>query len=328
MTKQNLKGLLKGLVVIVGCGLIGMVALGYSPFSLGGQKTIQKSINNFTNIKSVEYSGEMVTEVSANNPQTGKRINQTSTSSFSGMFDMHYKDNFKNSVVFNMSLPALGGEAFNFEIRSIGQVNFFKLSNLPNMGVAWLDNLKNQWVKLDLESLKENPMFKDALQNASVLGVQNKLTDSQIEQMKTLFANSKVLKIKEKLSDENIGGVDTRHYAFTIDGLQLNKLFLQLDTVLEGKLLNGQKVEDFNKAFESLENTQGEVWIGKNDGLPYKVSFVVVSQIDEKVSISSKTFFTLYFKNFDVPVVIEEPTVFKTFEEVLGSLKVPTAPKR
>jgi len=342
---QPSRGLNKTLFIVIsiigGILIIGGGAFAYFNYFQSPEKIVQKMITKLTEIKSLEYSGEIKTEVNTGNllgdllvgsndslqptQSTSNKKASNFSANFNGVSDIHDLNNPRGSFSFNINTDVLGalGQgnfAFELEIRTIDKIVFVKLSNVPNLGFFDLSAVANQWIKIDTEALKKQ--FGLEKLEAQVKEVQKKqeLSLEQIEKLKIAVQHAKIFKITEKLPSEKIEGVNTYHYKFIIDKEGIKNLFIEISKIVQDKTFTEKELADFDKSFEVIELSGGEIWIGQNDSLPYKISLSLIIKETDKSKISGKVSFTLSFKNFNKPAQIEIPKPVKTVEEVLGGL--------
>ena len=320
--------------LIIGVLVVGGGAFAYFNYFQSPEKIVQKMITKLTEIKSLEYSGEIKTEVNAGDllggasnllqptqPASNKKVSNFSIN-FNGVSDTNDLNNPKGSFSFNINTDALGQENFTLglEIRTIDKIVYVKLSNIPNLGFFDLSAVANQWIKIDTEALKKQ--FGLEKLEAQIKEAQKKqeLSPEQIEKLKVAVQQVKIFKITESLSSEKIEGVNTYHYKFTIDKEEIKKLLADINQITQDKTLTEKELAEFDKSFEAIELPEGEIWIGKKDLLPYKISLSSLIKKTDQSKTSGKVSLTLLFKNFNKPVQIEIPTPVKTLEEILGGL--------
>lgn len=324
---------LLAVILIVGVLIVGGGAFAYFNYFQSPEKIVQKMITKLTEIKSLEYSGEIKTEVNAgdllgggNLLQPTQPVSNNKTSNFSvnfnGVSDTNDLNNPKGSFSFNINTDALGQENFTLglEVRTIDKIVYVKLSNLLNLGFFDLTAVSNQWIKVDTEALKKQFGLEKIEEQLKEAQKKQELSPEQIEKLKTAVQQHKVFKITESLAGEKIEGVDTYHYKFTIDKEEIKKLLTDISQITQDKTLTEKELADFDESFKAIELPEGEIWIGKKDFLPYKISLSSVIKETEKSKTSGKVSFTLLFKNFNKPVQIEIPAPVKTLEEILGGL--------
>ena len=321
-------------VFIIGLLAIGGGAFGYFYYFQSPEKIVQKMTVQLAEVKSLEYSGEIKVEVDTENLLGGsssllqptqlasnKKASNFSVN-FNGVSDAHDLNNPKGSFSFDINTDALGQGSFAFglEIRTIDKIVYVKLSNIPNLGFFDLSAVANQWIKIDTEALKKQ--FGLEKFEAQIKEAQKKqeLSPEQIEKLKIAVQQAEIFKITEKLPSEKIDGVYTYHYKFIIDKEGVKKFIADITQIVQDKTLSEKELADFNKILEDLQFPEGEIWIGKKDLLPYKISLSLTIEETDKLKTSGKISTILLFKNFNKPVKIEIPTPVKTVEEILGGL--------
>ena len=333
---QSQNGMSKKLlavILIIGVLVVGGGAFAYFNYFQSPEKIVQKMIAKLTEIKSLEYSGEIQTEVNTRDllgggnllqptqPVSNKKPSNFSIN-FNGVSDTNDLNNPKGSFSFNINTDALGQENFTLglEMRTIDKIVYVKLSNLPNLGFFDLTAVANQWIKIDTEALKKQFGLEKIEEQLKEAQKKQELSPEQIEKLKTAVQQHKVFKITDSLAGEKIEGVNTYHYKFTIDKEEIKKLFADISQITQDKTLTEKELAEFDKSFEAVELPEGEIWIGKKDLLPYKISLSSVIKETDQSKTSGKVSFILLFKNFNKPVQIEIPAPVKTLEEILGGL--------
>lgn len=243
------------------------------------------------------------------------------TVNFEGKTDVsdksHPKLDFSFDLV-NKDQPVTNQNAFGAELRLLDQLIYLQLKES-----AWLPlgDLKNQWIKIDLAALKKQAEQMGAKTETNQSW---QLTNEQTQKLLVEVQKLKILKITRQLPGEKIDNQNTYHYAYAIDKEALKKLILELPDILnlsaETRLTDQQK-QDLDKAFSSLSEINGEIWIGKKDLFLRRESIKFGVQVDEKdVQGSAKMDLTIENKDINQPVVVETPAQTKSLEEVIGPL--------
>lgn len=318
---------------IIGVLAIGGGAFAYFYYFQSPERIIQRMTARFVEITSLEYSGEIRAEVDTGNFLGSGNLSQPSQPSvarkasnfslnFTGVSDVKDLNNPQGSFSFNINTDALTEGQFNFglEIRQIGKIIYVKISDVPNLVFFDLSAVKNQWVKIDTEALKKQFGLEKLEEQLKEAQKQQELTPEQIEKLKEAVQQAKIFTITQKLASEKINGVNTHHYKFTIDKEGIKKLVTDISQIVQNKTLTEEELADLNKSLEAIELPGGEIWIGKKDLLPYKVSLSSTIKETEQAKTSGKINFTLLFKNFNKPVQIDIPAQAKPLEEILGGL--------
>ncbi|MEI6597045.1 MAG: hypothetical protein WCL13_02425, partial [bacterium] len=206
------------------------------------------------------------------------------------------------------------------DIRTIGKVIYFKISDMLNLRFFDVSILKNQWVKLNVEALK-NQLGLEKF-DAQIKEVQNNqdLSSEQKEKIKTAFQQAKIFKITEKLSGEKIEGVSTYHYKFIIDRAGVKIFYIEVNRIIRGREITQKELIDFDKNLEEVESPAGEIFVGKKDMLPYKIVLSYIIKNSPKSKSPVKVNLNLLLKNFNKPIEVEIPAQVKTTEEIISSI--------
>lgn len=86
------------------------------------------------------------------------------------------------------------------------------------------------------------------------------------------------------------------------------------------RIITEKQLSMIDEGFKAIEFSEGEIWIGKKDLLPYKISLSLLIKETDKSKTSEKINFVLLLKNFNKPVQIDVPTQAKPLEEILEGL--------
>lgn len=316
----NLKKILliSGLV-LAGLALVGGGVLAYNAYFYSPEKNIERMFNNLSNIKTMAYSGEL--KVSANVPETlvsAKKLSNLSLT-FDGASDTQNFDDIRGLFSFQIKTDAVSGLelSLGLEMRSLSKMLFLKLSNLPNLGFIDLGALSDKWIKLDESMISQN--------NAGSLSEKYKNIDSNLVKekaikLKNLFVSDKVITISETLKKENINGQDTYHYKYIINKEALKKFSAEAALLMTDKALTAQEIASSSEQIDKIDLSEGELWIGKKDFMPYKLSFNAKAKDETNPSAENQINLVLFFKNFNQPVKIEAPADAKTVTELMSSL--------
>ena len=340
----NKKILIIVIAVILGLALIGGGVFAYLNYFQPPEKVVQKMMLKLADVKSLEYSGNLNIEITAsptglmsgsagfNGTNTDGLVATTSVFAakktgkfsvdFNGSSDWHNADNFLGLLAMNMKaeIPQLGDFSLGTEMRSINKDFYAKLSKAPNLMIFDLSTLENQWIKID---------GKDVAAQQD----KNKLTPAQIDQLKKTFVQDEVISIAANLPAEKIDGVNTYHYKYVVNKEGLRKYIIDVDKIVStSTMLTGQKLDDFNKEMDNLVTPEGEIWIGKSDLLPHKISATIMISETATSKVSGSFNYVVSMKNYNKPVQVDVPSPVKTTGEImagfmsgLGGMVTPTA---
>lgn len=304
-----------------------------SPERLSSEGVVQKMIEKMAEVKSLEYSGQIEAEGEIDNlampfPLGGKgdssQSKQPSPTKRKGKFSIDFngssdiqnpnnpKMQFKIGINTNLS-----PKRFTLEVRVIDKIGYLKLDDLPDDLGFDTSFLKGQWIKSDFKAIKKEKYSKEVQK-------EQKISPEQKKEIKEAIAKAKIFKITKELQDEKIEGVDTHHYKLSINKEEVIQLFIEISKILfpneslNEKELKGSLTASFDN--EAIESVKGEIWIGKEDFLLYKLLFSSAIKETEKTKSEGKLTIQTQFKNYNKPVQIDIPKPAKPFEEVLSAL--------
>ncbi len=192
------------------------------------------------------------------------------------------------------------------------------LAALPVDASQYLDH----WVRFDLASSTSTSTGEELNLKDAFDKYQQKfqLTDAQLAAIKKLLYDSNIIKVTAKLPDEKIGGVDAFHYRISYDNGALIKFVEAADDITNGKILADVNKADWIKQMSEAKIPESEIWIGKQDFLPYQGYFASTSITEfAGLKVTVKSASTLKMKNYNQPVTVEKPTSSETLDELLGN---------
>jgi len=350
------KILIIALLAIIVVFLAGGGVFAYFNYFQSPEIVVGKMLTKIEDIKTLEYSGEIKMEIDAGDliaeyqsslgssfgaslenleevgdnkrPRLGVSKEKVEfLADFAGAYDIGNPEELRSLVSFDVETGMVPGVkiVFGSEIRNIGKVVYVKLSDLPTFGFFDLSSLKNQWIKIDTDALSEQ-FGSGVVPGQFAEEIDKAQTEEMMEKIKTILSQadySKILKITEKFPNEEIEGVNSYHYGYMIDKEEVKNLAI---TIIEssvesmGETITEEEIREFEKSFESIGSPEGEIWIGKKDLLPHKISFNLKIKEIGDVDVSGDISYTLFLKNFNNPIIIEAPTQSQTIEELMGGL--------
>ena len=287
--------------------------LGYFYFFASPQRVLLKMVMNVSNLTTFEYSGDI--EGKANIDQVlgastsilGENdfVEDTSTSeasnttvSFSGRTDISNIE--QPEVLFSSNINSeLMGEVttIGLEVRLIQDMLYLKVGGIEELlGFFGLQALDNQWIELESSDVEDS------------VGVELDSDETSPEILDVLTENPEVIIITEKFSNDEIDGVGTYHYAYEIEKGILIQILRELSS---------DSSTDPGESFQDVESITGEIWIGKKDYYPYKLTLNVKANGSEDAIASEGFDLTLFLKSFNQPVQIDVPSDVMTLEEVM-----------
>ncbi|MFA6254190.1 MAG: hypothetical protein WC640_03005 [Candidatus Paceibacterota bacterium] len=306
---------------------------------------LQKMAANLPNIKSFEYTGEIKAEADASKysnasttmaPSALAILNKKNDLSikFSGVSDFQDVSKPKGSLSLTLSTNSFASgtvTTLGFEIRTIDQIIYAKLTEAPNFGFITLDPLKNQWVKIDLAEVKQQLQSKIGnLSSSTTIAVstanKTNLTEDQINQIKQAIWQSKIVKVIAQLPDEQINGANTYHYQIALDREEIKKLILTITPIVQSRAPSADELKQFDQALASTEFPNGEIWVGQTDFYPYKLLLTPkVKSADGSTEVGQASII-LMFNNFNQPAAVDIPSPVKTVQEIMSEFLKSSTP--
>lgn len=214
--------------------------------------------------------------------------------------DITNPENVKSAIEFKFFFAAEGMElSLDGESKTIDDTNYFKLTSIPAfpalepflamLGMD-LEDFKNQWIKIDQESLEKiageeyQPPEEEEKMEEFIVGI------------KEVLEKVKMFKVKEELADEEINGQKAYHYMVVLD------------------------LDDFFEKTGEIGEIPAEIWIGKKDKLPYRIKLkkeIDISKFDETQDGLIDIKLNIEMSDFNQTANIEAPQNFKTIDELL-----------
>jgi len=317
---------MKKIILIIGIVLLSTVGIGalsyfqgWLPFSVSDEDVLSTMIENMSKNKTLHTDINIT--VNAESPDEGE---------VSIVLDMETDadgtdaENPKSAVKFDGTLNMEGMSfSLGFEMKALNQEDiYFRITTipaLPFLGMLGIDfnELKNQWIKIDEEYLKD-------------FTVEN--NEEMMKKFAELVAEKEFLVVKEKLADEKINNIGCYHYLVLLDKDELIEILPELmDIIMEDNpsfdgLSESEKkqaledaIDGMNEFFNKIGDISSDIWIGKKDKLLYRLGIekeMDISEFDigEEGTISIKLKFD--FSKFNEKVDIETPKEFKLLDEV------------
>lgn len=236
--------------------------------------------------------------ISCVTPGTERPSAEDTTFSFSseGSIDVRNDDEpkFQGLLAIAVGMEGLDISAEG-ELRSIGDTSYFKLNKVPTFGIVSLEEFKDQWFEADPEAVKEET-------GVDIAGESREwLSQDKQRRVSEAFRKSDALTLEKKGSEE-VDGTATHRIGYRVDEGKLRTLAAELYRIVEDKEMNDDQRQELDDALEEAEFKPGDLWIGKSDYLPRKITGGLSG---EGETGSSTLTIELSFKNYnqDVPEI-------------------------
>ncbi len=316
----------KKLIALIISAIVGVViggsVFGYFYYFQSPERIVQKMSEKMLEVKSLEYVGQVMAKIKTNDVSVFKQSGKFLID-FSGKLDSRNLNNPKGMFKFDINTDILP-QGFGFEARTIKNVIYFRLTNAPNLGFFDLSFLRNQWIKIDPEAIKENFKLKELEEQLGKIQKEQELSLKQIEKIKRVVSHAEIFKVIKKLPKEKIDGIDTYHYEFILDKEKIMQLFMEINKIIRNKSsVEKEFQQEINEASKEIKALTGEVWIGKKDLLLHKILLKISfgKNVEEAEGVESGNVIIItQFKNYNKPMQIDIPASAKPIEEILGKL--------
>ncbi len=232
-----------------------------------------------------------------------------------GAYDAIDPENAKGEI--NMSL-SMGTLQAGIEARVLNKTLFVRLLEAPAIPVFPLEQYENKWFSLD-ESVAEGFTSKAGISTFS--SIQDSLTEEHKAELKKIEQKYNLISVTNRLPSEKINGIETHHYVFVLDRTEISAYLEETEEYIHrvgnsDSVLSTFDAESVAQTLDLVENFQGELWIGKKDSLPYKVSGSFDVTSGEQ---SGTARFAIIFSDWGKSIAVESPTGSVPVTELLNS---------
>ncbi len=302
-TKAVIGGIALAAILIAGGGYAYEKFTGPTP-----PEVLQKTMMEMTTVKSFSFSLDGTLETPTSSPATSAR---SATVTLSGDFSFQNPQNsaYRLTIKGNMGVGTSFPLVVDSEIISSDKFLYLKINPGTSIGPISFNMIANQWIKIDLSSDLAKTLFLSGL-TIQVPTTTLSLTPEKTTKVKDFVRNASLFKDVESLPAETVDGVNTYHYSFKPDIVALQKLALNIGSVV-GVSSTSLPIASSTNAFGSIYvNTRGEIWIGKSDFLIRKLLISDIRGNAMKLAIT----------NYNNTPEILVPFNAKPLQDVLGSL--------
>lgn len=326
--------------VVIGVGIVLATRVWdplWNPFRPSPEEVIGKMAMEMGGLKTVHSR----TKIGITGKEDAKEIFKISMD-LAGDSDNTDPENPKSAGEFYIAL-AFEGTQFSLagENKNIGEGVYIKLTTIPAlpflepffemMGID-LKQIKNQWIKLDMEEETQETKERQ---------------EEMIQKFQSLLKDKKLYIVRKEFSDKEIRNQKVYHYLVALNKEEIRKLMPELFEILWESYLGPQFqmmqpllspeeepaepkeeirtefLKSVDEFLEKISEITAETWIGKKDFYLYKIKgekIIDLAKFDPTAKGKISIKFDMDFSDFDKPVKIEAPEEFKTLEEILGSM--------
>lgn len=327
-------------LAIVGLFVIGGGALAFVYYSQqrSPQEVMATMFHNFSEVKSMEYSGEVrvaidpsgfstpFLEGAAGFFQLGDEVSEEQGETpvlvtFNGAIDGNDPKKPKGDFTFDLAVQIPGGERFfaNFEMRILENIVYMRLADISDIGMDEVSKIKGKWLKIDPTVLAERFGITDFEEQLKSAQEQQELSDDELRRIQEEFLKRTIVEVLKETTDAIDGG-SMYHYVLKINKEELKAYLLEVNDILAKRQISKQDIADFSDAMDFIDFLTTDLWVGKADILPYRAHWGFLVKQAPNAKELAKVTAKINFKNYNKPVQIVAPPSAQPFEELLEEL--------
>jgi hypothetical protein len=207
------------------------------------------------------------------------------------------------------------------DVISLNKKLYTKLSNLVFTQQSFFDTSSfiNKWINIDISQVQKEFIGTDPSMNSELI------TREKTDRLKETFFSTNVFSVIHT-SKEIFEGKNVYKFSFEITPEQQKQFLIEMYSILFDDL-NGQdgqmtqeNINAISDATQGLSTIQGDLWIGKDDLLPYKIVLSPSLSVSKDVFEVSNLSMELVIRNYNIPVSVQAPASTMTFEQVMTEL--------
>jgi hypothetical protein len=303
------------IVLIVGAG----VAFAYTQdIFVSPTEIANTALEKTDEITSVRFDGTMTVKgATASEAEVSalETLGDEVSITIKGAYDATDPENVKGEINMSLSMEALQA---GIEARVLNKTLFVRLLEAPAIPGLSFEEYKNKWFSLD-ENMAEGFTSKAGISTFS--SIQDSLTEEHKAELKKIEQKYNLISVTNRLPSEKINDIETHHYAFVLNRTEISAYLEEAEEYIHragnsDSVLSTFDAESVAQTLDLIENFQGELWIGKKDSLPYKVSgsFDIVSGEQNGTAR-----FAIIFSDWGKSIAVESPTGSVPVTELLNS---------
>jgi hypothetical protein len=311
------------LIVLVLALLVG-IGFGYYYFFTPKGVT-SRAISSFAKVKTFEISGLVTISSLDGFFSTYKSISTSGSSddsslklNLNGVYDSSNLEDIKSSTIFTTNVNSGADQVFDLglESRFVNSTSYFKIISKSSTGIIDLSKLSDKWIRYSVEEIKSK-MSPAELENynENQKNTENTLNNEKVNKIVNIIKKSKVLGYG-KMSSENVNGISTNKIQFNIDKMEIKNLYIEIAQASSDKTFTDQEISNMMDNLDKIIFSNGTIWVGKKDSLPYKFSLDIdyLDRSETNISID------VNFAKYNETVNIAAPTSSISLDEFIKNL--------
>lgn len=324
-THHTHRGILIALLIIV-LFIGGTAAYGYVAYiNVAPEKVISKMVTKIRTVAGYAFSFDSKITFPGNvvptafSPQTSEASEQSVTISMSGNVNTR-EESTDSDIVMHAETTLLPLD-LSIPIKTVDNTFYIQV---PNIGAltSMIGTIKpGDWLSLSKTDMEK--IIAEYPEVATNFNIDQSALDPStfVERRAEIIAaiaESGVLVITEEFPKTTLDGTFVHHYGWSADFEKLKALLPKI-LELQGKsptAISSTAIENFIDATEPIE---GEIWIGVQDALPYKIIFTLKSKPTDSVQQNMSVTTTLTFGSYGPQGGIEAPANSQSVYTLLKS---------
>ncbi|MFH1452661.1 MAG: DUF4412 domain-containing protein [Armatimonadota bacterium] len=294
----------KSISVILIILVIGALAvLAYQSISLTPAKVMEKMTSKLMDVKYYHYTADVDVTGTINKTEGSMKLKIDSDVDITDKKSPGLAGTLKMAVDFQG--VQVSGEA---DITMADKNFYLKLTKIPQLlekmkSPIAVSKFKDTWIKINLDKYK----------NANTEMPLDEAKQKEMEaELKAWMKERKV----EKLPAEKVEGINCFHYGLTLDKTAIMDLIERMQKFAPADSPK-QDPDKLSKQMDALSDIQLEMWIGKRDFMPHKLT--ASTQItppgqDEKINVLA----IALYSNFGKKVDIQPPAESIDLEKIIA----------
>ena len=188
------------------------------------------------------------------------------------------------------------------DIKYLDNKMYFQLSEVPNTQIADLSQLRGTWYKFDFADLSLAPQ--------DLSKKESKVDEKVNKKMRKLIQSTDFLDVVKDNGKVDLNGREVFHYEVKLNASEVEKFMREATEIVEDRKLTDEEETEMEKTIQSMKDLTGQVWIGEDDNLLYRLEVGV--QIENEQG-QMRYDIAADFDNFDEKVEIKEPSDVRDF---------------
>lgn len=244
-----------------------------------------------------------------------------------GSQDLHDSETQKSLTNWSFDVKTGGNPAVAFafaaESRSVGEVMYIKLSNVPFLSLFGGNSLQNQWLLIDPTELVKN-LDTGALQKYQDQVTQKKRTDAVVRQnLLAVLGSRSLLSFRENPERADFNSIPVYKYHFAVNTDELFKALVSLAEMNSGARMDSATLDEIDRMKAYIQFKEGELWVGREDLLPYRLLMKGDVEESKTHAFAVHMEVDMSMQDYDKPLEIIIPSDAKPLDEVLSFLRPP-----